>query len=65
MNLSMKLLLSRILLLTTWLPFGYFPLFIEMSNYIWTRGSDLLPVFITEAVLIGLGINGIFGIITF
>ncbi|MHA1976970.1 MAG: hypothetical protein ACW98I_08740 [Candidatus Hodarchaeales archaeon] len=65
MNLYTKLLLSKLLLLTTWLPFGYFPLFIGMSNYIWTRGTDLLPVFITEAVLIALGINGILGLLTF
>ena len=65
MNLSIKLLLSKLLLISTWFPFGYFPLFIGVSNYIWTRGSDLLPVFITEAILIALGINGVLGIITF
>ncbi len=65
MRLSIKLLLSKLLLLATWLPFGYFPLFIGLSNYIWTRGSDLLPVFLTEAFLIALGVNGISGLITF
>ncbi|MHA1996047.1 MAG: hypothetical protein ACW97Z_16040 [Candidatus Hodarchaeales archaeon] len=65
MKLNTKLLLSKLLLITTWLPFGYFPLFIGISNYIWTRGSDLLPVFLTEVFLIALGINGILGIVTF
>ncbi|PWI46959.1 hypothetical protein CEE45_14050 [Candidatus Heimdallarchaeota archaeon B3_Heim] len=65
MHLYIKLLLSKLLLIMTWLPFGYFPLFIGVSNYIWTRGSDLLPVFIIEAVLIALGLNGIIGLLTF
>jgi hypothetical protein len=58
-------MLSRILLLTTWLPFGYFPLFIEFSNYLWVRGTELLSILLAEAILIALGVIGVYGILSF
>ncbi len=65
MKLSTKLMMSRLLLLTTWLPYGYFPLFIDLSNYIWVRGSGQLSVLLAEAFLIALGVIGVYGILSF
>lgn len=65
MRLTVKLNLCKLLLAVTWIPFGYLPFFISLSNYTWIRGSDLLSFLIVEFVLIVIGINGIIGMLTF